>query len=50
LYGIILIGIAVIDPDPTLITEVVTFIPIIILMELTILISKRVEKKREVAD
>ena len=32
LYGIILIGIAVLDPDPTLITEVVTFIPIIILM------------------
>ena len=50
LYGIILIGIAVIDPDPTLITEVVTFIPIIILMEITILISKRVEKKREPTD
>jgi sec-independent protein translocase protein TatC len=50
LYGIILIGIAVLDPDPTLITEVVTFIPIIILMEITILISKRVEKKRETAD
>lgn len=50
LYGILLIGIAVLDPDPTMITEVVTFIPIVLLMELTILISKRVEKKREAAD
>jgi sec-independent protein translocase protein TatC len=47
MYGIILIGIAVLDPDPTMITELVTFIPIVILMELTILISKRIEKKRE---
>ena len=50
LYGFILIGIAVLDPDPTMITEVVTFIPIVILMELTILISKRIEKKRESAN
>ena len=50
LYGIILIGIAVLDPDPTMITEVVTFIPIVVLMEVTILISKRIEKKREAAN
>jgi len=47
LYGIILIIIALVDPDPTLITEGVTFIPIVLLMELTILISKRIEQKRE---
>lgn len=46
-YGILLIIIAALDPDPTLITEGVTFIPIVLLMELTILLSKRVEKKRE---
>jgi sec-independent protein translocase protein TatC len=50
MYGLILIGIAVLDPDPTMITEIITFIPIVILMELTLLISKRIEKKRESAD
>jgi len=49
LYGVLLIIIAVIDPDPTLITEAVTFVPIVLLMELTILLSKRVEKRREAA-
>jgi len=43
LYGAILIIIAIVDPDPSLITEMVTFIPIIILMEVTILLSKRLE-------
>jgi sec-independent protein translocase protein TatC len=50
MYGILLIIIAALDPDPTLITEGVTFIPIVILMELTILISKRIEKKRKTTD
>jgi sec-independent protein translocase protein TatC len=50
LYGIILIIIAVVDPDPTLVTESVTFIPIVLLMELTILVSKRIEQKRESAN
>ena len=45
LYGALLILTAVIDPDPTLVTEVVTFIPMVILMELTIFLSKRIEKK-----
>ena len=47
LYGAILIIIMVLDPDPGLVTESVTFIPIVILMEITIFISKRVEKSRK---
>jgi len=47
LYGAIFIIIAIVDPDPSLITEIVTFIPIIILMEITILLSKRLEKSRK---
>jgi sec-independent protein translocase protein TatC len=49
-YGFILILISVLDPDPTLVTEGVTFIPIVLLMELTILLSKRVEKQREASN
>ncbi len=47
LYGGILIIIAILDPDPSLITEMLTFIPIVILMEISIFISKRVEKTSE---
>lgn len=47
LYGGILIIIAILDPDPSLITEMLTFIPIVILMEISIFVSKRVEKARE---
>lgn len=50
MYGGLLILIAVIDPDPSLVTELVTFIPIVILMELSILISKRVEKRIAAAE
>lgn len=46
MYGIILIIIAVVDPDPSLVTEGLTFIPIVILTEISILISKRLEKSR----
>lgn len=49
LYGLTLIAISILDPDPTLVTESVTIIPIIILMEITILLSKRVEKSRQLA-
>lgn len=49
LYGALLIIIAILDPDPTLVTEILTFIPLIILMEVSILISKRVEKSRQIA-
>jgi sec-independent protein translocase protein TatC len=47
LYGGILIIIAIVDPDPSLITEGLTFIPIVILMEISIFVSKRVEKSRK---
>ncbi len=47
LYGGILVIIAILDPDPSLVTEMLTFIPIVILMEISIFISKRVEKTRE---
>lgn len=45
MYGLILIAIAVVDPDPSLITELITFLPIVILMEISILFAKRLEKK-----
>lgn len=47
LYGGILVLIAVVDPDPSLITEMVMFIPVIILMEISIFLSKRIEKEQE---
>jgi sec-independent protein translocase protein TatC len=43
MYGLILVAIAVIDPDPSLITELVTFLPIVLLMEISILLAKRLE-------
>ena len=49
LYGGILIIIAFVDPEPGLVTEALLFIPIVILMESTILIAKRIEKRREIA-
>lgn len=39
--------IALIDPEPSLITEITCIIPIIILMEASILIAHRFEKQRE---
>lgn len=45
LYGGLLIIIALVDPDPGLITELVTFLPLVILMEISIIISKRVETR-----
>lgn len=41
--------IAIIDPEPSLITETTCIIPIIILTEAAILIARRFEKKREQA-
>jgi sec-independent protein translocase protein TatC len=46
MYGGILILIAFLDPDPSLITELVTFIPIVIFMEISIYFSKRLETRR----
>jgi len=42
--------IALIDPEPSLITEITCIIPIIILMEASILIAHRFEKQREEAE
>jgi len=47
LYGGILILIAIVDPEPSLVTESLLFLPIVVLMEISILISKRIEKTRE---
>lgn len=47
LYGGIIIVIAIVDPEPSLVTEALLFIPIVILMEVSIFISKRIEKARE---
>lgn len=45
LYPGIIILISIFDPDPTLITEVMLFIPIIILTETSVLIARRFERK-----
>jgi hypothetical protein len=42
--------IALIDPEPSLVTEVTCIIPIIVLMEASILIARRFEKQREQAE
>src|SRR3989304_8791329 len=47
LYPGIIILIAIIDPDPTIITEVTLFIPILILTEISVLIARRYEKNRQ---
>ena len=50
LYGFLIIGIAVIDPDPSLVTEAVIFLPLVILTEISIVIAKRIEKRREATE
>ena len=47
LYGFLIIAIALIDPDPGLVTEALIFLPLVILTEISILIAKRIEKNRE---
>lgn len=47
LYGGLLILIALLDPEPGLITEGLLFIPLVILTEVSIIIAKRIEKARE---
>lgn len=46
LYAAIFIALAILTPDPTIVSDVILFIPIFILMELTIIIGKRVEKSK----
>lgn len=50
MYGILIILIAIIDPEPGLITEAFIFIPLVILIEISIAIAKRIEKNRDAAD
>ncbi len=47
LYGGLIIIIALLDPEPGLVTESLMFIPLVILTEVSILIAKRIEKTRE---
>jgi sec-independent protein translocase protein TatC len=47
LYGGFIVLIAIIDPEPSLITESIIFLPILILTEISILIAKRIERTRE---
>lgn len=49
IYGLLLIAISILDPDPGLVTESLVFIPLVILTELSVLIAKRIEK-RELAN
>jgi sec-independent protein translocase protein TatC len=42
--------IALIDPEPSLVTEITLIIPIIVLMEISLLIGRRYEKQREQAE
>lgn len=45
LYPGLIIGIALIDPDPTLVTELIVGLPLILLMEISVIIGRRLEKK-----
>jgi len=47
LYGFLIIVIAVIDPDPGLVTEALLFLPLVILTEISILVAKRIEDTRK---
>ncbi len=47
LYGGLIIVIAIVDPEPGIITESLVFLPLLVLTEISILIAKRIEKKRE---
>ncbi len=50
LYGVLLIMIALLDPEPGLVTEGLVFIPLVILTEVSIIIAKRIEKAREASE
>ena len=47
IYGAILIAISILDPDPTLITELFLGIPVILVLEATIRVARRFEKSPE---
>ena len=50
LYGGLIIVIALIDPDPTLVTEALVFLPLVIITEISILVSKKIERTREASE
>ena len=50
LYGFLVIIIALLDPDPGLVTEALVFLPLVILTEISILIAKRIEKTRKASE
>jgi len=47
IYGAILIAIAILDPDPSLVTETFLGIPLIIVVEVAIQVARRFEKSSE---
>jgi len=47
LYGVLIVMVAILDPEPGLVTEGLVFIPLVILTEVSIIIAKRIEKARE---
>lgn len=48
LYGALMIAISILDPDPTLVTELFLGIPLIAVLEITIMIVSRFEGKKEI--
>lgn len=47
IYGATLIILALITPDPTIVSDFILFVPLFIFFELAIYIGKRIEKKRK---
>jgi sec-independent protein translocase protein TatC len=47
LYAALFIALAILTPDPSPVSDILLFIPVFILMELTILIGRRIEKSRK---
>ena len=50
LYGFLVIIIALLDPDPGLVTESLVFLPLVVLTEISILIAKRIEKTHKASE
>jgi len=45
IYGVLLIVLAIVTPDPTIVSDFLLFIPFFILMEGAIIIARRYEKR-----
>lgn len=50
LYGSLIIIIAILDPDPGLVTESLVFLPLVLITEISLLVAKRIEKNREISN